>query len=106
MPRRKRRDDDVPVGDLVVRGTSIIEPRSGCYIAYAFPTELNAMVAAREMNEIADWTGIIKIRASGRDPNCKSEVERIAALHGGRIGEGGGEISAKACAKAVETLKL
>lgn len=76
---------EVPVGDLVVRRDCIIEPKTGCRVASGFPNRASAIAAATEMNEVTDWFGVIKSRAEGHRPNCQSELERIANLHGGSL---------------------
>jgi hypothetical protein len=72
-------------GDIVVYNRTIIEPMTNCVIARNFPTDEAAMAAARAMNEVADWHGIIKTLARKQRPNCQDELERIAAAHGGEL---------------------
>lgn len=79
------------VGDLIVRKDRIYEPLSGCRVAHSFPTEQAAIAAATEMNEVADWVGVLKTRAEGNQPNCQDELERIIKAHGGEIASGSNE---------------
>jgi len=93
------------VGDLVVRRDRIIEPRTGLRVAGSFPNEAAAIAAATEMNEVADWVGLIKVRAEGGRPNCQDELRAIAERHGGKLGDGGGEGSEVVCAKTVAAIE-
>ncbi len=92
------------VGDLVVYRDRIVEPRSMCCVARGFPSHESALKAAAEMNEVADWIGVLKARSEGRRPNCQGELQRIAEAHGGKLGDGAGEATYQACAKAVKGL--
>ena len=95
------------VGELVVFRNRIIEPQTGCRIAYDFPSEVAAMNAALRMNEIADWIGVIKVIADGRQPNCKSELIQIAEAFGGKLATGATERTEAVCAKvAIRIEKL
>jgi hypothetical protein len=58
-----------------------------------------------EMNEAADWVGVIKNRATGGRPNCQDELERIAGAHGGKLGTGGGERIEKVCAEVAAKIE-
>lgn len=87
-PPLLRKMTELRVGELVVRRDRIIEPRTGFRVAHGFPSETKAIDAAREMNEVADWFGILKTRAEGGRPNCQSELERIAEAHGGKLADG------------------
>lgn len=91
------------VGELVVRRDRIIEPRTDCRVASGFPSTEAAIAAAHEMNEVADWFGIIKTRAEGgRRPNCQDELRCIAEKHGGQFANGGRGLGVdKLCAKIV-----
>jgi hypothetical protein len=92
---------ETSVGELVIRRDRIIEPRSGCCVARYFPTKEAAIAAAKEMNEVADWTGVLKTRAQDGMPNCQTELERIAEKHEGKLATGGGSLSAAICQRAV-----
>lgn len=87
------------VGDLVVFRNKIMEPQTGCRIAYDFPSEVAAVNAALRMNEIADWSGIIKVIAAGRQPNCKGDLMHIAEAFGGKLATGATERTEEVCAK-------
>jgi hypothetical protein len=95
----------VPVGEIVVRGSAIVEPVSGCFIAAGFPSKAAAVKAAEEMNAVADWIGIVKTRAGGRSPNCQPELQRIAEAHGGRLSDGGGKLGETYCAAVVSRIE-
>lgn len=95
---------ETKVGDLVVRRDRIIEPLTGCRVASGFPTSNAAEQAAKEMNAVADWPGIIKCRAEDRLPNCINELDRIAQKHGGQLGRGANENTVAACARAAAAL--
>lgn len=69
------------VGELVVRRDRIIEPRTGCRVAHSFPSEQAAINAAQEMNEVADWFGLIKTRSEGNRPNCQDELSGRTEKH-------------------------
>jgi hypothetical protein len=87
-PPLLRKMNETQVGDLVVYGGTIIEPLTGCVVGRGFPDKRAAMAAAKEMNEVADWFGILKTRAEGNRPNCQDELQRIAEVHGGKLGDG------------------
>ena len=93
---------EVPVGELVVRRDQIVEPLSGCRVASGFPNQEAAIAAAREMNEVADWVGILKTRAEDRRPNCQDELKAIAERHGGSLSENGHGGAIELCARAVQ----
>src|SRR5258705_631210 len=81
---------DLVVGPLIVRkighlGFTIYEAMSGLRVARGFPTAMHAANAAKEMNEVADWLGILKQRAEGGRPNCEGELRRIAESYGGYL---------------------
>lgn len=84
-PPLLRKMNETRVGDLVVYNRTIMEPLTDCRVASDFPTNDAALAAAREMNEVADWHGIIKTLAKGERPNCQDELKRIAAAHGGKL---------------------
>ncbi len=96
---------DVSVGDIVVRGSAIVEPVSKCFIATGFPSRGAAIKAAEEMNAVADWIGIVKTRASGKSPNCQPELQRIAEAHGGKLSDGGGIVGQDYCAAVVARIE-
>jgi predicted homoserine dehydrogenase-like protein len=54
------------------------------------------------MNEVADWNGVLKAGADGRNPSCVYELRRIAAAHGGKIANGGGADAAAICARTID----
>jgi hypothetical protein len=90
------------VGELVVMRDRIIEPKTGCRVAYDFPNEAAAVNAALRMNEIVDWFGLIKARADGHQPNCEAELNRIAEDFGGKLANGNTAGMAESiCAKVV-----
>lgn len=86
----------IAVGQLVVHrrrceGWSVREPISRVYVAWNFGTRQAAVAAAREMDEIADWWGIVKLVARGEKPNCGGVVLAIIERHGGnRVGPSAG----------------
>jgi hypothetical protein len=89
---KKRKHKRLEVGPLVVHdglmGFQITEPLTNCRVASGFPTLMHAATAAKEMNEIADWVGILKTCAQGRCPNCMNELVRIAENYGGAVCRG------------------
>jgi hypothetical protein len=90
------------IGELVVWRDRIIEPKTGCRVAFGFPSEVAAINAALRMNEVADWFGLLKARAEGHRPNCQDELKRIAEEFGGKIAEGAEGMGVESlCAKAV-----
>jgi hypothetical protein len=92
----------VAVGDVAVTHDGrIVEPKTDCLIASGFPDQEAAISAAKEMNEIADWFGIIKARAAGHRINCADELERIAAAHGGFLGREASQKTKRVCADVV-----
>lgn len=94
------------VGELVVRRDRIIEPCTDCRVASGFPSTEAAIAAATEMNEVADWFGVIKTRAEGRRPNCQDELRQIAERHGGKFGDGGKGFGVdKLCAQIVAAVE-
>lgn len=93
---------ELTVGQLLVRGRSIIEPMTNCYIARAFPTELHALSAAKELDALTDWFGVIKIRATGGNANCRLEMERIVREYGGRFATNATDDTETRCRKVVE----
>lgn len=100
------RTTEVQVGQLIVRsggprGHRIIEPLTGCAVARGFATAIHAASAAKELDALADWFDVVKVRSTGTNPNCRSEVERIAKEHGGRIADGGTDVGEEVCAQAV-----
>jgi len=96
-PPMLRKMMETPVGDLVVYGDRIMEPRTGCCVGRDFPSKEKAIEAAKAMNEVADWPGIIKTRAEGRSPNCQDELRRIAENFGGKIADGGRGLAEQVC---------
>jgi hypothetical protein len=96
---------EIPIGDIIVRGNSIVEPVSTCRIAHGFPSKDAAIKAAQEMNEVADWIGIVKTRAEGRSPNCQDELRRIAEAYGGVLSDGGGQLGEVFCAAVVAKIE-
>jgi hypothetical protein len=84
-PPLLRKMNEVAVGELRVYHTTIIEPLTGLVVAKGFPNGAAALQAAVEMNEVADWFGILKVRAEGRNPNCQDELQRIATKYGGEL---------------------
>ena len=103
-PPLLRRMNESRVGELAVYNRRIIEPRTDCCVASGFPSNEAACAAAAEMNDIADWIGVIKARAEGRKPNCQAELERIAQAHGGQLGHGANADTMVRCAAAVKDL--
>ena len=104
---RKRAVNDLHVGPLIVRGGPrigfrVVEPLTGFNVAHSFPTCMHAANAAKEMNEVADWLGVLKTIADGEHPNCQSELARIAERYGGRLACSRSSVSRIACAYAVE----
>jgi len=99
---RKRAAKDLHVGPLIIRGLRIVEPLTGCTVAHGFQTCMHAADAAKEMNEVADWLGVIKTIADGKRPNCQDELARIAESYGGRLAGRGSSASRAACAHAAE----
>lgn len=94
------------VGELIVRRDRIIEPRTGCRVAHSFPNEAAALIAAREMNEVADWFGVIKARSEGRPLNCQGELRAIAERHGGLLADGGKGMGVEGmCARVVAAVE-
>lgn len=95
------------VGELVVRRTTIYEPRTGCRVARDFPTEVAAINAALRMNEVADWFGLLKSRAEGHNPNCQDELQRIAEAFGGKLATNNARsgFAESACANAVAAVE-
>jgi hypothetical protein len=105
-PTLLRKMNEIPVGELIVYGDRIIEPRTGCWIACGFPNKAKAIAAANEMNEVADWIGVIKTRAEGGRPNCQDELKRIAEAHGGRLSDNAKDFDTEArCAAAVAKIE-
>ncbi len=100
-PPLLRKMMETVVGDLVVLRDRISEPKSGLMVASGFPDHSAAIAAARQMNEVADWFGVLKARADGRNPNCIDELERIAAAHGGVLGRKSPKEGAAICAETV-----
>jgi len=96
---------EVTVGDLIVRETRIVEPRTNCTVARNFPSREKAIAAAREMNEVADWVGVLKTRAEGKRPNCQAELRRIAETHGGSFAENANVATHMLCAAVVESIE-
>ena len=84
-PLLLRKMKETRVGDIVVYNSTIFEPMTDCCIARYFPTNAAALACAREMNQVADWHGIIKTLAKGERPNCQDELKRIAEAHGGKL---------------------
>lgn len=82
-PPLLQRMNERRVGDLLVRYRDIIEPRTGLGVARDFPSEVAAISAATEMQMVADFTGLIKVRAEGQRPNCQQELAGIAQKYGG-----------------------
>lgn len=99
---RKMMEDRV--GDLVVFRDRIVEPRSMCCVAHSFPSREGAIKAATEMNEVADWVGVLKARADGRRPNCQVELQRIAEANGGKLGDGSTDDTVRRCAEVTKGL--
>lgn len=91
---------EVSVGELMVQCERIIEPKTGCRVAWGFPDKESAIAAAMAMNEVADWFGIIKTRAEGHRPNCQAELQRIAQAYGGFITLEAGDAERR-CAEVV-----
>jgi hypothetical protein len=104
-PPLLRKMSEARVGDLVVRKDRIYEPQTGLRVAHSFPTHEAAVAAARAMNEVADWFGVIKTRAEGRLPNCMDELRRIISEHGGTIADGGGIAPEAICADTVSRIE-
>jgi len=102
-PPLLRKMNETQVGELVVYARRVIEPLTGCCVAHSFPDNKKAIAAARAMNEVADWFGIIKTRSEGKRPNCQAEIERIAIEHGGKLGDGAGQSTYDRCASVVST---
>lgn len=102
--RRRRKVVSVKVGDLDVGRKRITEPLTGCCIAKDFPSNEAAAAAARAMNEVADWPGVIKARAENRPLNCQPELAAIALAYGGKLAEGGGDLTTDACVRVAKTL--
>lgn len=100
-PPLLRKMNETKVGDLIVWNRRIVEPLTGCCVAHSFPSNEKAIAAAGAMNEVADWFGIIKVRAEGKRPNCQDEIERIAVEYGGKLGDGAGEATYNRCASVV-----
>jgi hypothetical protein len=95
------------VGELVVRRSTIYEPKTGCRVAYDFPNEAAAVNAALRMNEVVDWFGVIKTRAEGHSPNSQGELRRIAEDFGGKLATGNARsgFAESACANAVAAVE-
>lgn len=94
------------VGELIVMRDRIIEPRTERRVAHGFPNEGAAVKAAEEMNEVADWFGIIKARAEGMKPNCQEELRAIAERYGGKLSDGAsGAGLEELCAKVVAAVE-
>lgn len=100
------RSSEVRVGAIVVRGRTIYEPLSDTVIARGFPSQQNALCAARAMNEVADWLGVLRTRAAGRRPNCQDELAEIARAWGGTLGTDGGEIGRAWIAEALARIDM
>jgi len=79
--------NETRVGNIVVYNRAIFESLTGCCVARYFPTNEAALEAAHEMNEVADWHGIIKTLAKGEKPNCQDELKRISEAHGGKLSD-------------------
>ncbi len=103
-PPLLRRMNETAVGDLVVYGDRIIEPKTGLRVAGNFPSNQKAIEAATAMNEVADWPGIIKCRADGGRPNCQDELKRIAESFGGAFGDGGRGLAEEVCKSVASKL--
>lgn len=84
-PPLLRKMNEIRIGEIVVYNRTILEPMTGCRVAYDFPTKEAAVNAAHEMNEVANWHGILKTLARGERPNCQDELKRIAQSHGGKL---------------------
>lgn len=93
------------VGDLVVRRDRIIEPITGCRVAYDFPSEAAAINAALRMNEVADWIGLLKTRAERQRPNCQDELRQIAEAFGGKLADGATDRTEAVCAAAISRIE-
>jgi hypothetical protein len=100
-PPLLRKMSEIPVGEIVVYGDRIVEPKTGCLIARNFPSRDRAIEAARAMNKVADWFGIIKTRAAGGRPNCQDELKRIAEEFGGLFGDDNSDFAVARCAAVV-----
>jgi hypothetical protein len=85
---------------------TITEPLTDCCVAKGFPTEMHAAAAAKEMNKVADWAGIIKTRGQGRRPNCQDELERIVESFGGKLAYGATAATRAICADVAAQLDL
>lgn len=96
-----RKMNETQVGDLTVYNRTIYEPLTGCVVAQMFPDNTAAIVAAREMNGVADWRGIVKTLAKGERPNCQDELKRIAETHGGKLSDNATASGARPIIKAV-----
>ena len=95
---------ELRVGELVVYRGRIIEPRTRCAVAKDFPSDDAACKAAAEMNEVADWVGVLKARADKRRPNCQAELMRIAEAHGGKLADGSDHRTTLLCAEVTKNL--
>ena len=95
------------VGELQIRYNAIYEPKSGCRVAYDFPSEAAAINAALRMNEIADWFGVVKARSEGLNPNCQDELKRIVEDFGGKLSTGNNRsgLAESACSRAVAAVE-
>ena|ERR1700686_4810501 len=86
-PPLLRKMNETRVGHIVVYNRVIYEPLTDCVVARGFPDNDAALAAAREMNEVADWHGVIKTLARNERPNCQDELKRIAEAHGGKLSD-------------------
>lgn len=104
--RRPRIITPEPVGDILVYGTTIIEPLTNATIARGFPSHEAAVLAATQMNEVADWVGVLKARAQDRNPNCVEELADIAKAWGGELSRSQGVGFPEKCAAIVARLEV
>ena len=102
---KSNRQRELQVGPLIVHdkmgSAQITEPLSGCRVADGFPTLLQAAAAAKEMNDVADWIGLLETRSEGGRPNCQDELARIAASYGGALSGNATAATQVACARGV-----